>query len=142
MAAAFPCLEGDVVRMELIMDERTLNWFPPDPNGVVDISLLNPSYFDADNEGWQYIPFKYHTEGAALACKFFRNAQKAGKVGPARAGLFLTMQKNAFLEALFSGTVGVFADRQSVGFFKALNATNYPSLATGELTIESRTLTL
>ena len=126
--------------MEMFVDERTLNWFPPNAAGVVDWSLLNPTYFYTDLNGKQYIPFKYHTPDSTLARHFFDSAQHKGQVGEARGCLCVTMDKNAFLVALLSGTVSVFSDRQSIGFWQALNATNYPSLARGEMTITLRPL--
>ena len=141
MAAPINCLEGDVVRMEMVIDYQTLARFLDFGHhlGVLvrDLTLLNPSNYCA-NDSYKYIPFKYHSENSAVALRFFEAARRQGKVGDACAVLFLKMQKNAFLEALFAGTVVVFADRQSIGFLKALNATNYPSIARGELSLELR----
>jgi hypothetical protein len=132
MSMAGVPVSGGIIRMEIALDANFLGWFPATPEGR-DFSDLKPSYFYAAHDGESYIPFKYFHPEHAVALKYHALAQRGRKAGDAHSILYVEMHMDAFLEALFDGSVKVFPDRQSIGFMKCLNMEHYPSLAQKKL---------
>jgi hypothetical protein len=136
-------IQDDMVRMEMLLDDKTLKLFPLEEGADSgrDFSHLDPANY-TDSEGANYIPFKFPHPDHAVAFQYYKRARLTGKVGDPVSMLVLVMQKDAFLEAVFAGTVKVFADRKSIGFMCTLNSKNYPSIQRGDLKMTIHDLAL